>query len=250
VCRLFLYILLFFSLSASAGADDKTDSFGDFVLQEHVEGSTTYEGGVVDFKAGKAVYQRQDNTLQLRDDVAFSTSEGLSLETDSVSWDRTRDLVSSEEPVVIRRKDPSATVTGTGLLAHPGLKTASLREDVTVTTNTEDGRKVVITCDGPLELRHEEGSAVFSDNVRVTQADPELYADRAQVDFDPGTQALKTVVAEGNVRIVRGGDTTTAERSRYTAADKRIVLEGRPKLIFFQQEGEDIFQGMGTGGAD
>jgi len=227
-------------------AEDNGAAMGDFVLQEQIDGSTTYEGGVVDFKAGKALYRRQDNTLELRDGVSFATDEGVTLETDSARWNRSDDLVSSEEQVVITRKEPPTTVTGTGLTARPGLKTATLQEEVTVTTETQDGRKIVISCDGPLEVRHEEGVAVFNDNVQVTQADTKMYADQATVTFDPETQALDTVVAEGQVRIVRGDDTTTAQRARYTAADKRIVLEGRPRLVIFQEKGEDIFHGMGA----
>jgi lipopolysaccharide transport protein LptA len=250
VRRLNIYIIGSLCLLAPVFAEDDAVVMGDFVLQEQVEGSTTYEGGVVDFKAGKALYRPQNKILELKDGVSFATDEGVTLTTDSANWNRSDDLVSSDDQVIITRREPPTTVTGTGIIASPGLKTATLQEDVTVTAEAEDGRRIIITCDGPLEVRHEEGIAVFSDNVQVTQTDTKMYADQATVTFDPKTQVLDTVVAEGQVRIVRGDDTTTAQRARYTASDKRIVLEGRPRLIIFQEKGEDIFQGMDADGRE
>jgi hypothetical protein len=44
-------------------------------------------------------------------------------------------------------------------------------------------------------------------------------------------------VAEGNVKIVRGENVSYSEEAVYTAADRKITLLGRPKLIIYSTEG-------------
>lgn len=208
------------------------------VIQEDIKGSTAYDNGIVDFEAKKAVYNTDGSTLELRDDVKFKTSEGLELETEVITWDKNKDLVSTDEEVRINKSDPSIDIKGRGMAAKPGLKTVKLDNEVEVVIPQEDSMYIVITCDGPLEVSYDEGMAIFRNDVKVSQKDSELYTDLATIYFDAKTKILDRIVADGNVRLIRGKDTSYSEKAVYYAKDKRIVLEGRPRLVIFPEQQE------------
>lgn len=232
-----LYILVgFLCISPCSYAQSKST---EIVVQENIKGSTAYDDGVVDFEAQKAVYHTDGSTLELRDDVKFETSEGLSLKTDSITWDKSKDLVSSREQVTINKQDPDIDIKGVGLSAKPGLKTVTLDNEVEVVIPQEDSMYIVITCEGKLEAKYEEGMAVFNKEVKVSQKDSELYTDKATIYFDPEKKILDKIVADGNVRLVRGKDTSYSKKAVYYAQEKRIVLEGRPRLVIFPESGDD-----------
>ena len=239
--KLYIYIVLTVQLCVclffvSAHAADV-----DLITQENIKGSTAYEDGIIDFKARKAMYSADGSMLELRDDVEFRTSDGVSLQTQAITWDQQTDLVSSKERVTINRAVPEVNIKGRGLEARTGLRTVTLEDEVEVVIPQEDSMYIVITCEGTLEVRYEEGLAVFNKDVRVSQKDSELYTDKAIVYFDSANKLLDRIEAQGNVRIVRGKDTSYANTAVYYAAEKRIVLEGRPRLVIFpESEGDEL----------
>ncbi|MFH1189611.1 MAG: LptA/OstA family protein [Candidatus Omnitrophota bacterium] len=91
--------------------------------------------------------------------------------------------------------------------------------------------KTIITCDGEVQFDYEKNQAYFLKNVKVVNSDGTIDADKITVHLDPGTRRLKEIVAEGNVRIVRGDNTTFSQRASYSESDKKVTLSGRPKLI-------------------
>lgn len=208
------------------------------VIQEDIKGSTAYDNGIVDFEAKKAVYNTNGSTLELREDVKFKTSEGLELETEVITWDKDKDLVSTKEEVRINKNDPNIDIKGKGMAAKPGLKTVKLDNEVEVVIPQEDSMYIVITCDGPLEVSYDKGQAIFRNDVKVSQKDSELYTDLATIYFDSKTKILDKIVADGNVRLIRGKDTSYSEKAIYYAKDKRIVLEGRPRLVIFPEQAQ------------
>ena len=48
-------------------------------------------------------------------------------------------------------------------------------------------------------------------------------------------KSVKTIVAEGNVKIQRGENTTYSDKATYIEADKKIILTGAPKLVIYQE---------------
>jgi len=47
---------------------------------------------------------------------------------------------------------------------------------------------------------------------------------------------LERIIAKGNVKIVKGENISYSDEAVYTAADKKITLLGRPKLIIYSTE--------------
>ena len=93
-----------------------------------------------------------------------------------------------------------------------------------------------ITCSGPLEIEYQLGTAVFNKEVVVTHPEGKLFSDKATLFFDTVAKKINKIVSEGNVKIVREDNVTFAQKATYFGAEQRIVLEGRPRLIYFPEE--------------
>ena len=215
-------------------------SLKDTVIEEDIKGITSNKDGNVHFQAKKALFHKADNTLEMQDDVMIQTEDGLRLETDAIKWSQDKDKVFTDREVKIT-KDADIEIQGKGLDAQPSLKTARIGEEVEVTIPQEDADFIMITCKGPLEIDYQEGLAIFYNDVKVNQKDSQLYSDKAKMYFDFDSQKLDKIVAEGNVRIVRGKDTSYSERATYDPIKKKMILEGSPRLVIFPEEGQDPF---------
>ena len=235
----YISILVVFCCISAVSYAEEAAIESEVILQENIKGSTAYEDGILNFQAKKAMYRTDGSQLELREEVKFKTSDGISLETESITWDQETDRVSSNEQVYINKQDPDINIKGRGLEAQTGLKTVTLENDVEVILPQEDSMFIVITCEGSLEVKYEEGLAIFNDEVKVSQKDSELYTDKATVYFDSEKKELDRIVAEGNVRLVRGKDTSYSHKGVYYAKEKRVKLEGRPRLVIFPESGGD-----------
>jgi len=198
-------------------------------------------------KADTGTINKVTGNIELKKDVVITSETGSQMKTDTLNWEKDKDLVSTPDTVVITDKNMEAT--GSGLEAHPQQQTAELQKDVTVKVKVEpqkDPTKLVnITCDGPMEIDQRQNLATFNKNVVAVQEDKTLKADKVEVYFDPEQKKIKQLVCLGNVVITQGENVTYAEKAVYTAADQRIVLSGQPKLIFLT-EGEGGLAGLGS----
>ena len=221
---------------------DKGDSsLKDVVVQEDINGVTSTKDSEISFQAKKAIFNKSDGTLEMRDHVNISTDKGLNLKTDRLNWNQKSGDVITDLPVKIT-KQGAMDITGKGLNVQTSLKTAEVEREVTVKVPQSGGEFIMITCKGPLDIDYQEGKAVFYNDVKVNQKDAELFSDKATVYFDMKKQVLDKVVAEGNVRIVRGKDTSFSKKAIYEMSDKKIRLEGNPRLVIFSGEGQGMFK--------
>lgn len=112
--------------------------------------------------------------------------------------------------------------------------------DPTTEPTTIDARR--------LEVNYEENVAVFVGDVVVVDPQLRLTADRLTVRFDPGSNRIARIDAEGRVEIRQVDKNGAADKAIYTVADGRIVLEGHARvyrerdlltadqIIFFREE--------------
>jgi lipopolysaccharide assembly outer membrane protein LptD (OstA) len=78
-----------------------------------------------------------------------------------------------------------------------------------------------------------------------------MYADRMDAYFissdkkrESGSETnqglmgskIDKIIARGNVRVVRGENTSYSQEAIYSASDKKLTLTGRPKLVIFSTE--------------
>ncbi|MBU4457629.1 MAG: hypothetical protein KJ902_02690, partial [Candidatus Omnitrophica bacterium] len=81
--------------------------------------------------------------------------------------------------------------------------------------------------------------ATFQNNVEVKDVEGNIFADRIDVYFNPGSKRVKCVVARGNVRIINGENVTYSEKAIYLVDEGRVILPKRPRLVI---QNEDIRQ--------
>lgn len=260
-CLLFMCLLTAVSVCVPASAQDVPQQLEGFNLEGYTDGgekawdvvgetadiktdkidinnvdANRYGEPNVNLKAKKGTINKASGNIHLERDVVITTESGEQLTTDTLDWQKDADLVTTEDFVTITGNDGMKT-TGTGLEAHPGLRTAKLEKDVTLKVNTQPeippslDNMLEVTCDGPMEIDQSKNLGVFHNNVVAVQAGRQLKADKMEIYFNPETQQVKQVICIGNVEISQGENKSFSDRAVYNAADKKMILTGRPKLI-------------------
>ncbi len=242
------------------------DIFTDVIKLKDVIGNLYGKEEDIRLTAERGDFNKADGKVHLEENVVITTSGGAKLTTDSLDWDRKNQLVTSPDIVNIQREN--MITVALGAKGEPGLKNIVLEKDVKVNINPvnseQEKEKIIITCDGPLEIDYEKNIAAFNNNVKVERTDSTIYSDKMDVYFlkankddkeakDAGQAKegpelmgtkIEKIIARGNVKIVRGENTSYSEEAIYTASDKKITLTGRPKLIIYSTEDlKDAFTG-------
>lgn len=231
------------------------DILNEVVKLKQVVGNHYTDKDTVNLTADNGNFNKESGVVHLEDNVVITTSGGAQLTTDSLDWDRKKQIVSTLDRVNVHKQDMN--LSGVGAKSITGLKTMELEKDVRLdiqpaADKIKGKEKIMITCDGPLEVDYEKNIAVFNNNVKVEKPDLTIYSDRMQVYFTPKKEETKgiqesmamassinKIVAQGNVRILRGENTTYSQEAIYDAVSKKITLTGRPQIIIYQAEGMD-----------
>lgn len=226
---------------------ETADILGSQIKISNVD-AEAYGEEKVNLTAETGVIDQSSGDMHLEKDVVVTSEKGTQLLTDSLNWKRNEDLVETRDDVLI--KDEKFTAAGTGMQAHPGLKTAQIEQDVTVTMETEplkeEGSKTLtITCDGPMIIDHAKSFVVFNENVVAVQDNQTLTADKMEVYFDQEMKTVKDMICIGHVVIIRGENKSYADKAVYNGAEQRLVLSGRPKLILMT-EGQGAITSIGN----
>lgn len=134
------------------------------------------------------------------------------------------------------------------LLAWGGASPApSANPGKEATQQADLGSSIRITSDA-VESDHRMKWLEFTGNVRATQEDGVITADRIKVfyksDGDPSGAAttVEKIISEGNVRIVLEGKSKTAvaQKAVYTADPKVLVLSGGGPTVW---SGDNVIRG-------
>jgi len=246
-------------------AGKSADIFDNVVKLNDVTANMYNEKDEIKLTAKKGDFDKTEGKVHVEQDVVITTSSGSKLTTDSLDWDRKNQVVATNDVVNITR-DNMVTVAK-GAMGHPDLNKFKLEKDVKVDINPKEAtgkeaaakNKITIICDGPLEIDYAKNIATFKNNVKVDTQDNTMYSDTMDVYFltsdktkpkqdkpaavDAGVNSammgtsIDKIVARGNVKIIQGENTTYSQEAQYTAADKRIVLTGRPQLVIYSTEG-------------
>ena len=204
------------------------------------------EDTAIKLKAKDGNFEKEEQVMHLENNVVVKSTDGTTLTTDSLKWDAQTKNVFTDSAVRIKKSD--FEVSGTGAVCNVEDKTAELKKDVTATmttsvsdsSNSADGllsvlkqgeRHTTITCDGPLDINYKKYQATFLNNVKIEDVQGDIFADRIDVYFNQATRRIKSIVANGNVRIVNGENVTYSEKAVYLVEQGRLVLPQRPKLV-------------------
>lgn len=233
------------------------DIFDNIIKLKDVIGNLYGEKEDIKLTADKGDFDKVEGKVHLEQNVVITTSGGAKLTTDSLDWDRKNQLVATQDMVNITKEN--MVTVAKGAIGEPDLNKITLQKEVKVDilpANKEnqaetEKNKIIITCDGPLEIDYAKNIAIFKNNVLVDTKDNLIYSDIMDVYFVPSdkdtSQALKEapammgakiqkIVARGNVKITRGENISYSEEAVYTAYDRKIVLTGKPKLVIYSTE--------------
>ena len=270
-----------FSLSGFADKGKKSwdlagktaDIFDNVIKLKDVVGNMYGESENIKLTANKGDFDKVEGKVHLEEKVMITTSSGAKLTTESLDWDRKNQVVSTDQKVNIERENMIATALGA--IGQPSLNKVNLVKDVQVEiasvkkegASSESAKsKTIITCDGPLEVDYQNNIATFKNNVKVDNNDALIYSDIMDVYFAKPDKAapqkeapkkeaagaapslmgskIEKLVARGNVKIVKGENTSYSDEATYLGADKKIILTGKPRLVLYST---DDLKGVMTG---
>jgi LPS export ABC transporter protein LptC len=216
---------------------ESADIFADFVQLFNIQ--TIIHGSKNDInitsKAGS--FNRVTHEIKLVHEVVAVTDEGTIIETDSLDYDSTAQVGRTEDFTKITREDMVST--GVGAFVDYEAKSMQLKRQVRVEINNPDsptGTPTVVTCDGLLEVFHEQNVAYFNENVVVVDERGILKGDRMEVYIDPQEKAISRIICMGRVNILQGGNQTFSEKAVYLAKEGRVVLTGSPRLTLYTDQ--------------
>lgn len=213
---------------------------GDYIDIITMDANYFLEEDTISVKSNTARLNKVSQDMYLNGDVRITNREGWNLMADYLDWQRTQDRIMTESPV--RTTKDSLVVDAKGLYADSRLEKADFHKDVQVSFSGESQEETTtINCDGPLEIEYGTGTAIFRNNVVVKHPQGTLFSDKATLFFDTQEERIVKIISEGNVKIVRDNNITLAEKSTYFADEERLVLEGKPRLIYFpgQESGSE-----------
>lgn len=233
-------------------AGKSADIFSEVVKLKKVVGNNYAQSDTINLTADKGDFDKKSGVVHLQDNVVITTNSGTKLTTDTLDWDRKQQIVSTLDKVNLSRADMN--LSGQGAQGQTGLKQLMLDKDVRLDIQALDKQvnkkeKILVTCDGPLDVDYEKNIAIFNNNVKVEKSDLIIYSDKMQVYFSSKQQSgalsqgmagisssLNKIVALGNVRIIRGENVSYSQEATYTASDKKITLNGKPQIVIYQTE--------------
>lgn len=149
--------------------------------------------------------------------IAYGEEETVRVRSDRGTFNRQSTVATLEENVVSTIEPKKGTPQ-----AAPGAKGPT-----------------IITCTGPLDVDLDEQIAYFHDNVVVTDPEGKIFCDLLEVYFgqagaaaseEPGQRRMTKMIARQNVKIIQEGKITYCEQATYTLTDRRIKIEGSPRV--------------------
>jgi LPS export ABC transporter protein LptC len=218
---------------------DTLEVFGNLIKLTNITANLYGKEDDMVLTADNGSYDRAEGKVHLQDNVLITSKSGAKMMTETLDWFQKNQLVTTDDKVNIYKGTVEAQ--GMGGVAKTDLKQMSLNKDVKVDITSESPdkkelKKTTITCDGPLDIDYQKQTAVFNQNVKADDGESQLYADKMTGYFDKETKKIVKIIAEGNVKIVRGQDTSYSEKAIYDGAGQTVSLVGSPKIVFYSEE--------------
>lgn len=115
-------------------------------------------------------------------------------------------------------------------LALPGLAVAQGAQVAFGNMQENSNLPVEVTSDN-LDVDQEDGTAVFTGNVKIGQGTMRLSAPRVLVVYKEDQSGIKTLQATGGVTLVSGQDAAEATRADYNIETGMIEMRGDVLLL-------------------
>ena len=186
---------------------------------------------------GKSAESVSENQVRLNNVTAnsYGKEAQATITADAGLYDKSKNNVRLEQNVkAVIENTQKSTADFMNIQALPA-DAAKVKGGTVADIDKSKKMKTTITCDAEVEFNYEKNEGYFNKNVHVVNEEGTIDADKITVYLDSTTKTVKTIVAEGNVKIRRGENMTYSDKATYIEADKKIVLTGQPKLVIYQE---------------
>ena len=82
-------------------------------------------------------------------------------------------------------------------------------------------------------------TALFERSVVARTTDMTLFADRMLVSYDKDSGDIKTIDAEGNIKLLKGTRVIISQKANYYADGDKVIFTGEPRAT----DGENVVTG-------
>ena len=205
---------------------------GDYIDIKNMQATYFLKERTITLDSERGRIVKPDMNIFLKNNVNLKTDDGITLRSSSLSWQKKRFLSTFDK---VRLKKDNMRVEAKGLLADTDLGKINFKKDVKVNL-ADENEKIIITCQGPLEINYNQNKAVFNKNVVVVSSQGKITSDKGIIYFDKDRKKIVKIICEGNVKIEKENNITFAQKATYIEKNKRIILEGSPRLIIFPEK--------------
>ncbi len=210
------------------------DIFSNVIKLDYVTVKAYGDETSMTLTATRGVFDKNTKDIHLRKNVVGRSSDGARLLTDSLDWNQKAERVTTD--AIVRIEKDNLFSVGRGAVGTPGLRQVELKKDVTV--EIRENPPTIITCSGPLIVDYKKNISILNNNVKISDQRGKIYSDLMKVLFDPKTRKITRVIAIGNVRTLKEGNSTYSQRAIYNVRDGKVRLIGKPKIVVFPKEKE------------
>jgi LPS export ABC transporter protein LptC len=189
--------------------------------------------------------QTKTKNLKIEGDVVTRSSNGYVFRTQSMEYDPNTRLLSAANEVEMNgprdHMGHSLKLTGVGMQASLEEGTMDVLHDVHASKGLDGGRKVLIRSQHSL-FNSKDKSAQFGGDVVLDMDSTRITGPDARFDYDPQTDAVKTITFTGGARVSDSEKFATSQNLRVDLADNRFVFRGHPRVVQNNDElrGEEI----------
>ena len=208
------------------------DILSNVIKLDYVTAKAYGEEASLTLTATRGIFDKNTKDFHLQNNVVGRSSDGAKLFTDSLDWNQKSERVTTD--ALVRIEKDNLFSVGKGAIGTPGLKQVELKKNVTV--EIRDNPPTTITCSGPLIVDYQKNISILNRNVKISDDRGEIYSDVMKVMFNPKTRKITRVVAIGNVRMKKEGNSTYSDRAIYNVRDGKVKLIGKPKIVVFPKE--------------
>jgi LPS export ABC transporter protein LptC len=184
-----------------------------------------------DIRAREGHVTSDSKTISFSGDVRMMSTDGDTLETNSMTWKTESETALSDDPIEIRRK--KMRLSGVGLTAQAKSRDFRIHKKaglVMTRDKLKPGQKGVITVVSEGSLTFKGSLAAFAGRSTVKSDTGTTTSDRLDLHLDMKSESVEKAVATGNVLFTSAGITGRSRRAEWAPSSDTIQLSGKVDL--------------------
>ena len=184
-----------------------------------------------DISARSGLVSSDRKTIQLSNTVRTVSTNGDTLETESMKWDTASETAFSDSPIQIKRG--KMRLSGVGLTAKAKERNFRIHKKAGLVMTRDKfrpGQKGLVTVASEGSLTFKDGLAVFAGRSSVTSDTGTTTSDKLDLHIDMKTETVRKVVATGNVTFASDDMTGTCRAAEWDPASDTVELSGKVDL--------------------